>query len=81
MNMPPGKTEILTKKALFYRTMNCVNKRIENAPTHEVDDALANMAEKIKFINKTKLFGTIEVHFIDEETAREYLLKNIKTEK
>lgn len=39
------------------------------------------MTEKITFINRAKRFGPIDVHFADVETAREYSLKDIKTEK
>lgn len=51
LDMPPGTTKVLT---LFYRKINCVNKKIENALMCEVEEVLANMAEKITFINRTK---------------------------
>lgn len=79
--MPPGTTESVARNTLLFKTMDSMTKKIENVSMGEVEQALSAMNSEIKFLNRAKMFGTIEVKFQIEEAAKRHLLHNIKTEK
>lgn len=54
MNMPPRSTEIVVKKPVMYRTMNCVTKKIENGPNNGIHEILSGITDKVIFVKRAK---------------------------
>lgn len=46
-----------------------------------MEEELIIIKEDIQFIDKAARYGTIEVQFVDEATAKKYSLQNLKTNK
>lgn len=81
LNMSPGTAENVNKMTVFYRTMTCLSKKIENALIGEVKKLLSIIKEEIQFINKAVTYVTIVFQCVDEATIKKYSLMNIKMNK
>lgn len=65
MNTPERTTENVARRAIVFRTMNSITKKIENMPMNEIDEILASIPDEIKFVTRVCRYDIVEVQFED----------------
>lgn len=59
--------------------MNCVMRKIGNAPINEIDKISVGMSDKTAFVRRR--FGTAEVQFMNKEMVKRHSMEIIRTGK
>lgn len=67
-------SEIVERKSKII-TFSCKRKKIATFDAREIERELKHVWRKITYINRVRKYGTIEVMFQDEDTAKLYSWK------
>lgn len=60
------------EKIIIYRIYNVKTRKIEIMTTNQIEKALKLISQRISYLARGRVFGTVEVRFRDESTARQH---------